>query len=258
MLEEPEESGGEGAPAWMVTFADLMSLLLTFFVLLLSFANMEVIKFQTAMGSIQNALGLRSEFELSDVPAGQELLPEMSQREGEGEAEEKIVSELEKILEDAGLEDRGTAKIDKRGVVLQLEGDVLFQSGQAAITESALPVLDALAGYTAHQSRFVDVIGHTDDVPIATAIYPSNWELSAARAGQAVRYLAERGVEAHSMRAIGQAHTVSVADNNDAEGRASNRRVEFVFVTEVEAPESAGLENLPQSADSPDGVTSNE
>lgn len=258
MLEEPEDSGPAGAPEWIVTFADLMSLLLTFFVLLLSFANMEVVKFQTAMGSIQNALGLKSEFELSDVPTGPELLEQLSQKEGEGKIEEQIVKELERILDDAGLKDRGTARIDQRGVVLQLEGDVLFESGQAVISKSALPVLDALAGYASQQSRFLDVIGHTDDVPIATAIYPSNWELSAARAGQAVRYLAERGVDPRGMRAIGQAHTVPVADNGSAEGRAANRRVEFIFMTETKAPDSADLESLPRTADSSSGAISNE
>lgn len=257
MLDEPEEESRGGAPEWVVTFADLMSLLLTFFVLMLSFANMEVVKFQTAMGSVQNALGLKSVFELSDVPAGSELLEQMSQREGEGEAEQQIVKELEKILREAGLQDQGSAKIDTRGVVLQLEGDLFFESGEAVISSDSLPVLAALADYTSQQSRFLDVIGHTDDEPIATLVYPSNWELSAARAGQAVRYLSERGVEPHSMRAIGQAHTVPVSDNATQEGRASNRRVEFVFVTELKAPNSADLQNLVPSADSSDSDASN-
>jgi chemotaxis protein MotB len=255
MLEQPDEPKA-GAPDWMVTFADLMSLLLTFFVLLLSFANMEVVKFKSAVGSIQNALGLKSVFELSDTPSGKEILEHENENEGSGEAEvqQQIVDELERILQQAGLEGSGTAKVGKRGVVLQLQGDLLFASGEAAISSKALPVLDALSAYVASQSRFVDIIGHTDDVPIATAVYPSNWELSAARAGQAVRYLSEKGVKPFRMRAIGQAHTVPVSENSTLEGRANNRRVEFVFVADVETPESANLEELSQSADSSDGA----
>lgn len=254
MLEQPDEPKA-GAPDWMVTFADLMSLLLTFFVLLLSFANMEVVKFKSAVGSIQNALGLKSVFELSDVPSGNELLDHENPQEGDGQAvQEQIVEELERILEQAGLQNSGTAKVSKRGVVLQLEGDLLFASGEAAISPKALPVLDALSAYIAGQSRFVDVVGHTDDVPIATAVYPSNWELSAARAGQAVRYLSEKGVKPFRMRAIGQAHTVPVSENTTPEARANNRRVEFVFVAEPETSESTGLEKLSHSADSFDGA----
>ena len=254
MLEQPDEPKA-GAPDWMVTFADLMSLLLTFFVLLLSFANMEVVKFKSAVGSIQNALGLKSVFELSDTPSGKEILEHENENEGDGQAvQEQMVEELERILEQTGLENSGAAKINKRGVVLQLQGDFLFASGEAAISPKALPVLDALSAYVAGQSRFVDVIGHTDDVPIATTVYPSNWELSAARAGQAVRYLSEKGVKPFRMRAIGQAHTVPVSENNTLEGRANNRRVEFVFVADVETPESANLEELSQSADSSGGA----
>lgn len=254
MLEQPDEPKA-GAPDWMVTFADLMSLLLTFFVLLLSFANMEAVKFKTAVGSIQNALGLKSVFELSDIPSGSEVLEHQNENEGDGQAvQEQIVEELERILEQAGLESSGTAKVSKRGVVLQLQGDLLFASGEAVISPSALPVLDALSAYVGGQSRFVDVIGHTDNVPIATAVYPSNWELSAARAGQAVRYLSEKGVKPFRMRAIGQAHTVPVSENSTIEGRANNRRVEFVFVADLEAPESAGLEELSESADASDGA----
>lgn len=217
----------------MVTFADLMSLLLTFFVLLLSFSNTEIIKFRTMAGSVRNALGLKSEFALSDIPMGNKLLPYEDPKEGDGGlAAKDMERQLNEILQEAGLEGGGSAKLNKHGVVLQLEGDLLFASGEARINPEALPVLGALASYISTVSRSVDVIGHTDDVPISTPVFPSNWELSAARAGQAVRYMAEKGVPAGRMRAIGQAHSVPVADNGTAEGRAANRRIEFVFTVQ--------------------------
>ncbi len=250
MEMESDDGGGKGAPAWVVTFADLMSLLLTFFVLLLSFSNMEIIKFRTMAGSVRNALGLKSEFELSDIPTGSKLLPYQDPKEGEGQAMEEIVRYLSQILEENGMEKNGNAKITKYGVVLQLKGDLLFESGQATIKPKALPILDGLARYISESSRDVDVIGHTDDRPIATAVFPSNWELSAARAGRAVRYLAEKGVPAQRLRAIGHADTVPVTSNATQVGRAANRRVEFVFVTRLGAddpeaePPAGGSNNL--------------
>jgi len=227
-LEEPESKGG--APEWMVTFADLMSLLLTFFVLLLSFSNMEIVKFRTMAGSVRNALGLKSEFDLSDIPKGNELLPHEDPKEGEGgPADRELEVRLTEALEDAGLEDSGEVRVDDRGVILRLSGDLLFDSGESELKPAAFSFLDRLAGLLMSEQRSVDVGGHTDNVPISTPVYPSNWELSAARAGQAVRYLVENGVRPGWLRAIGYAHTAPLASNDSAEGRALNRRVEFIF-----------------------------
>ena len=255
-MEQECEECKAGAPDWMVTFADLMSLLLTFFVLLLSFSNTEIVKFKAMIGSVKNALGLKSEIALSDVPTGSKLLPHENPKQGDGgSAAKDIAQQLNEILQEAGLEGGGSAKLNKHGVVLQLEGDLIFGSGDARINLEALPVLDALAKYISTVSRSVDVIGHTDDVPISTPTFPSNWELSAARAGQAVRYMAEKGVPAERMRAIGQAHSVPVADNGDAVGRAANRRIEFVFTVQEGDVGKMQLEELASGKE--DGGDSN-
>ena len=229
-MDEPKA----GAPDWMVTFADLMSLLLTFFVLMLSFSTTEVVKFREAMGSIQAALGLRSPNDTSDVPQGKTpLTADIAEIGGGGMTPEQIEEQLEAVLQEFNLEAKGEARQSVHGVVLQIEGDLMFNSGEAALTPQTFALLNALAGYINKVGRQVDIVGHTDNIPIATAVYPSNWELSAARAGQAVRYLAEQGVPADRMRAIGQADTVPIATNDTAEGRARNRRVEFVFTAPV-------------------------
>ena len=203
-------------------------------------------------GSVRNALGSKSAFALSDIPTGSKLLPYQDPKEGEGQAMEEIVRYLSQIIEENGMEKNGNAKITKQGVVLQLKGDRLFESGKATIKTEALPILDGLARYISKSSKDVDVLGHTDDRPIATAVFPSNWELSAARAGRAVRYLAEKGVPAQRLRAIGHADTVPVTGNATPVGRAANRRVEFVFVTRHRAddpeaqPPPGGSNNLSQ------------
>ena len=254
-MELPPEEPKAGAPDWMVTFADLMSLLLTFFVLLLSFSNMEVVKFKTAIGSIQDALGLRSELDISDQPRGETLMEAFDPKEGRQENEasarhEEVQEALRQMLEETGARDKGETRVSKHGVILRLSGDLMFDSGEARISERAREVLDGLAEYIANVDRGVDVIGHTDDIPINTAAYPSNWELSAARAGHAVRYLVEKGVDPGRLRAIGQASFVPIAANDSPENRASNRRVEFIF---TELPETLDDEE-PVLQTPPDGA----
>ena len=113
----------------MVTFADLMSLLLTFFVLLLSFPNTEIIKFRVMAGSVRDALGMKSEFSLSDIPMGDKLLPHRDPAAGEVKAAqmELTAEEVREMLENSGLERHGEAKATKRGVVLQLSGGLQLQ-----------------------------------------------------------------------------------------------------------------------------------
>jgi len=242
---EPAHECKAGAPDWIVTFADLMSLLMTFFILLLSFSNMEIVKFRTMAGSVRNALGLKSDLALSDVPTGNSLLPHLDPKEGEGSqaSPEQMKSDLEAIVKESGLEGRGTARVTKRGVILQLNGDMLFSSGRAELNPTAMPILDGLAKYLQTVDKALDVVGHTDDIPISNEIYPSNWELSAARAGQAVRYLAENGVQPRRLRAIGQADSEPISPNTDAASRSENRRVEFVLTILVK-PETGDPEGL--------------
>lgn len=232
-MTEPEAPQPEGAPEWMVTFADLMSLLLTFFVLLLSFSNMEVVKFRTMAGAVRNALGLKSEFDLSDIPMGHTILPYHNPKEGEGGKgeSEAIRGELDQMLRDSGIPEKGRVEITEHGIALEIDGDVLFDSGSAELKPESLPMLARLADYLPRVRHNLDILGHTDNLPIATTVYPSNWELSAARAGRAVRFLVEHGLDPQRLRAIGLAATVPLAPNDTVAGRATNRRIEFLFRT---------------------------
>jgi chemotaxis protein MotB len=233
MLEDDDEAP-PGAPGWIVTFADLLSLLLTFFILLLSISNTQLAKFEAAAGSLKDALGMSSELDLSDQPKPGASFDSMTP--------ENLDQELQKLLTEIGGRRRGIAFIAGDGGALNISGDLMFASGEAAVSPEAIQVLDRIADYLLQSDRPLDVIGHTDNVPISTPLYPSNWELSAARAGSAVRYLASRGIDAQRLRAIGRASTRPVVSNSTAEGRSLNRRVEFVFNLQQEAVEypSAG------------------
>jgi chemotaxis protein MotB len=214
------ETKKAGAPGWMCTFADLMCLLMTFSVLLLTMSSTELAKFKAMAGSMQQAFGTSNRI-IQPISMSDEILP--SDANGPTTASELEREVLKRLAEAGGL------KGDKSTVIVQLESDLLFASGDATLTPAARPPLRALARVMAGTDYSLDVVGHTDNVPIATAEFPSNWELSAARAGQAVRYLAEQGVPPARLRAIGRADTAPVSDNLTARGRERNRRVELIF-----------------------------
>ena len=247
-FEPPPEEKSGGAPAWMCTFADLMSLLLTFFVLLLSMSSTEAAKFRAMAGSLRDAFGLKSDFALSPSSMSDEILPHDDERQGdEGSPDSELERELMKELEEAGVDlDLATLEGDKDTVVLRLDSDLLFASGDATLKPEAYPALNAIARYLRSTDYLLDVVGHTDNLPISTALFPSNWELSAARAGQAVRHLTEQRVPPERLRAIGRADTEPVADNATAAGREENRRVEFIFTH----PPRPGAMSLPNEAES--------
>ena len=116
-------------------------------------------------------------------------------------------------------------------MALRLESDLLFASGDATLRPQAVPVLDAVARYFKTTDYTLDVAGHTDNVPIQTATYPSNWELSTARATEVVRRLIEQAAVAPArLRVAGRADTEPVASNETEDGRRRNRRIEIILL----------------------------
>lgn len=222
----PEEE--EGAPLWSLTFADLMSQLLAFFVLIASYSTMDVIKYRDLVGSVQTALGTRDrtldDAQLDSAPT-QGIASAAEERERRW-----VEREVEAIAKEVGgpLQMLQTAD----GTRIRIEGAVLFDPGQATIRPEGLPLLDKLGPVLRHYPYLIHIEGHTDNVPIQNAVYPSNWELSAARAASVVRYLVtDNNLPPTRVSALGFAETRPVRSNGTDEGRAKNRRVEFLLTT---------------------------
>jgi chemotaxis protein MotB len=241
----------EGAPAWMATMADMFSLLLTFFVLLLSFSNLDLVKFRAMAESIQTALGVTSQtsvgiFNNNSNPidfdtaalnstnsanlngAGREdiRIKEISEHE-------KMAKDIAKVVAEMGLEDTVTVKASSRGVLMQVQGQVFFSAGQADLKPGSKPFLDEIARIITASPYNVAIEGHTDDTPIHTARFPSNWELSTSRAISALRYLVDKGhIDPHRLSSAGYADTRPVVPNDTAQHQRQNRRVEFVLFKE--------------------------
>ncbi len=239
--DEEGPAAEEGAPAWMATFGDMMSLLLTFFILILSFANMDVIKFSAAVGSLRDAFGTKQvdpgELEafastlvrLSDDQTTRVIqVIDLPQRLRVAEADLKRRIEL--MIANHELEKLVEAEETPRGVVVRVRGQLLFEPGSAKLLPGAYVVLREIAELVRDVENDVSIEGHTDDSPIRTREFPSNWHLSADRAIAALEYLVGvEGIAAERLSAAGFAHQKPIVPNDTPAHREENRRVEFVF-----------------------------
>ncbi len=226
--EEPEECE-EGAPAWMVTFADLVTLLLTFFVLLLSFANTDEQMFNEMKGSVKDAFGVSKESRGTFEKEKSESVssrPEIIKLEKENN---KMLRDIRKLINKLGLKGSSMMKLEKDGLKITIKGQALFAPGRTKINESVFVLLDEFKKQLDKYKGFTLVVeGHTDNIPIKSSLFPSNWELSSARAISVIRYFMEElDVKPKRLLAVGYADTKPIATNDTPEGRAENRRVEF-------------------------------
>ncbi|MCB1163494.1 MAG: OmpA family protein [Candidatus Krumholzibacteriia bacterium] len=214
-----------GAPAWMATFGDMMSLLLTFFILLVSFSSIQETKFREAVGSLQGALGVLTK--LPKVPVADEIeLPTMRGKDRSDELQQRT-EELRRHLQALKQADTVTVSRTAEGLAIRLEDEMLFKPGQAVLETRSYPVLDVVAATLASYPNPVRVEGHTDNRPIESERFPSNWELSAARAASVLRYFERSGLDPRRLSAVGLGEWSPVAKNDSEAERAKNRRVEI-------------------------------
>lgn len=223
-----------GAPAWMSTFADLMSLLLTFFVLLLAFSTIaEPEKFEQAMTSLRGAFNI---FDGNIDPVNIQDTPPTSTRQ---QRIRRIASEIRRRLEVRGQENQVDLQFDEGGLKINLPSRVLFQSGSALLQPAAEPMLreiaEVLGGVAGIQ---IEVRGHTDNVPVgAGGVYRDNYDLSYGRAKSVTGFLTRVGqIPMTQLEMVPLGPTRPTATNDTEEGRQKNRRVElFVRADDPEA-----------------------
>jgi chemotaxis protein MotB len=214
------------APAWIVTFGDMMSLLLCFFIVLLSFSVMDKQKFVEVAGSLGKAFGIQEDTSFTGNPRAEKMVaPAFTSVPFEARFQREIMETISEEVK-AGLVD-----VDEqdKGVVLRVKEVVAFDSGSATIKPDFLPFLDKLGKAVAKSDAQVVVSGHTDDRPLLKkTVYKSNWGLSAARAVSVVEYWEARyKIPPERLTAVAHASGRPVAPNTLSEGRARNRRVEF-------------------------------
>jgi chemotaxis protein MotB len=253
-----------GAPVWFVTFADLMVLLMCFFVLMLSFSEMDVAKFKLMAGSMNAAFGVQTDVAVTAAPKGtsttatefspaapeptdtnevrqhtvdsqmdtldlglEQRLRELKALEERAEDQSQRLRELFRQEIDDG---RILVRRDSTDVVIQILEKDSFDSGRAELDPASAPTLAKIGTLIGSIAGAITVSGHTDNVPIRNGSYRSNWDLSAARAASVAHQLLEAGTDPARLMVSGHADTQPRAPNDTAANRALNRRVDITFV----------------------------
>jgi chemotaxis protein MotB len=231
----PEESPPceEGAPGWVVTFGDMMSLLLTFFILLLSFATMEKIKYKVLAGSIQTAFGVQEVSPTFTRPQARKVIAKEFSMKFETKTMldgMKKVEERQTVRTPSGRVDIEIFE-DYRGVVVSIGEKHMFQPGKADLRPEIWRFLEEVLDVATDNNAQMQVEAHTDSIPIKTAEFPSNDHLSSARSLAVIEYLVNRRPEIPHARleAIAAGSTRPRFPNLTARGREQNRRVEMIF-----------------------------
>lgn len=239
-----------GAPEWMATYGDLVTLLMCFFVLLFAFSSIDAQKFQAVMQSFQGSAGVLSGGKsLSEAPYIFDGMPEdqtSTQQTVELNKLEKLQEEVEEYLEKNNLQGQIEMELEAKGLVIRFKDNVLFDPGKATIKEGSFAVLTFLSDLLTTEELIneeIRVEGHTDNVPNNSAQYPSNWELSTARATNVVRYfIEESSFTPGRLSAAGYSEYHPISSNDSAEGRSANRRVDIVVITKVTTEDADAIE----------------
>jgi chemotaxis protein MotB len=283
----PEHNEG-GAERYLITYADMITLLLVLFIILYATANQDLEKFQALSQSLAEGFGATAPAKASaqggtpiaDTSGGGDkpvdMFPEnqtpiqvfefQQSLSSEGGKEGPLLKEIEDLIEQAaqqsgvaleGINAEVQVDVTERGIRISIFPDqILFESGSAVLKPAFKSILGKLAAPIKGLPNQVEVQGHTDNVPISTGTYPSNWELSAGRAGAVIRYFESVGVPSARLQAAGYADTRPLDSNATKEGRARNRRVEIIILRGAQgetapsqpAPTESAAASLPSEA----------
>ena len=240
LLRNHDNEDQANTAGWLTTFNDLVTLLMVFFVLLFTMSTIDTQKMGEFQYALQSGLGILKAGKKASISVSQsQPIDDMShirtQAEGgdtkeESEPSRKLASAVRKLTEaELGIQ----VTRNDEGTRLAFEDQVLFDFGKDAINPEGFPFLDKIARALADVPYPLRVEGHTDNVPIRTKRFPSNWELSIARAVNVVKYFAQVSkLDPRRLSAVGYGESRPVAQNDTPSNRAKNRRVEILLLTE--------------------------
>ena len=263
MANKCPECPPEGLPGWMGTYGDMMTLLLCFFVLLFAFSTMDAQKFQTMMEAFQGSFGVLTggktispESLITDTRIdvrGHQMRFIMLAKEIQeqlNDIESKEADRADEARDDAEAREFSSVEITRRGLEISLGDDALFASGEARLTDNSRMILDSILEEIRGLDNQIVIEGHTDNIPISTLRFPSNWELSTARATSVLRYLIEKDPSLiGNISAAGYAETQPKASNDTADGRRINRRVDIIVLKSIDDRIAEELAKLGETVD---------
>lgn len=229
---------------WLISYADFITLLFAFFVVMYALSSVNENKYKTFGLSLGNAFGTNAPKPTESNPihlTEQEIYFKSivdrrdarlaDQQRKQNERMKNLVSTLNQVMDTFVKNGQVTVSQTNRGVMLDINASALFAQGDAALASAAQKTLSDVAKVLVDGDQPVEVEGYTDNLPISTPVYPSNWELSSARASSVVRLFIDQGILAKRLTAVGAADNNPVLSNDTPEGRARNRRVTITVLT---------------------------
>ena len=217
---------------WLITYADLMTLLLVFFILLytLSYNEKETYKKAVETIKIKDKENLVSLSELIKIPGMLDRQITLEDVSGLKSREKSLFEDLTRFTQSSSEKENLSTRFLDGKIIISVNGKALFGSGSASLRPSAVPVFNELIDiFYDYPDYSINIKGHTDNIPISTDIFPSNWELSAVRATTVLKYFISRGIGPDRLTATGYGDVLPLLPNTSEENRTQNRRVEFVL-----------------------------
>jgi chemotaxis protein MotB len=241
----------ENLERWLITYSDLITLLLAFFIMMYTFSKQDAQKYREVSDNLR-AIFNGGSGAMNSGKGGTSAIHEFSGPGSENEVKQRLENEVEAIAGSANQSRSITVFRDERGIVIRVMDKAFFDEGKADLKVSAVDALRKIAPIIKNSNHPVRIEGHTDNTPISTGEFKSNWELSVRRATEVVRHLIERyDLAPQRISASGYAEYQPIAANDTPENRALNRRIEIILVqpSHTNFPESAipsGSEGLRQ------------
>ncbi len=237
MARKPRHEEHENLERWLVSYADFITLLFAFFVMLYAIASVNTGKFRVLSNAIVAAFTHKKQIRLTHV-----IIPKDMATAGKAtpQVESVMVQAMQLLVQKSS--EKGDMKVvqTREGIVLRIQSRFLFASGHARVRHEAIPVLRKIAALLVRTNHEIRVHGYTDNQPIRTSRYPSNWALSTMRAVNVLTRLLEYGsIEPGRMGAAGFGKFRPIASNLTPEGREKNRRVEILIMNRAYVPHSS-------------------
>lgn len=247
MARRRHQEEHENHERWLVSYADFITLLFAFFVVMYSISSINEGKYRILSDSLEGVFN-QPDRSIKPIPVGEErprttepdvaTVAEAARSETAPDPLQDIAKGMREAFGDMIMKDQMTVRGNELWIEIELNSSLLFSSGDALPTDMAFSIIEKIAKILAPYENPVHIEGFTDNLPINTAQFPSNWELSTARAASIVRMLAMDGVNPGRLAAVGYGEFQPVADNALAEGRARNRRVVLVVSRNLEVRRS--------------------
>ncbi|HEY8102348.1 MAG TPA: flagellar motor protein MotD [Burkholderiaceae bacterium] len=249
MARKKFEEEHENHERWLVSYADFITLLFAFFVVMYAISSLNEGKYRVLSNALGTAFGkaqaiVRPTIESSIRAAVPAIVPKQTAQQKENSEllnreKDKLTGVARDILKAlAPLVNQGKVRVTQssRGISVEINASVLFAPGEAKLTSESGQALNAVAAILKDDPHVIQVEGHTDSIPINTSVFPSNWELSSVRASSVVRLFIADGIPEARLTAVGHGPKFPVASNDTPEGRQRNRRVEVMILARLPEP----------------------